>query len=120
MKPKRLRAIALAEWRGLPERPLTPAPAKAIGDVIGKIMADFGLKDRLREDEVIRAWQEIVGEFVAKHSTPQKLKDGVLTVAVLQPTLRFEFDRVWKPEILAKLKARFGSRTVREVRFRVG
>ena len=120
MKPNRLRARALAEWRGLPETALTPAPAKTIADAVTKAMTALGLKDRLREDEVLRAWEEIVGEFVAKHSAPQKLTDGVLTVSVLQPTLRYEFDRVWKREILEKLRRRFGPGTVRDVKFRVG
>ena len=43
-----------------------------------------------------------------------------LTVRVLQPTVHFELDRFWKPKILAKLKERFGSRTVRDVKFRIG
>jgi hypothetical protein len=43
----------------------------------------------------------------------------VLFVNVLQPTLRYELDRVWKKDILAKLQARFG-RMVREVKFQIG
>ena len=83
-------------------------------------MAAWGLKDRFREEEVLSAWQEVVGEFLARHSIPHRLKDGVLDVRVLQPTLCFEFERNLKPEILAKLKARFGARVVREIKFRVG
>lgn len=120
MSPQRLRAIVLAEWRGLPEIPFIKDTAKPVGETIGKVMAQFGLKDRLREDEVLRAWREIVGEFVANHSTPQRLKDGILTVRVLQPTVHYELDRVWKRDILDKLKRRFGSSTVKEVRFRIG
>jgi len=48
------------------------------------------------------------------------LKEGTLFVRVLQPTLHYELDRVWKPRLLQKLKQRFGTRTIREVRFRVG
>ena len=88
--------------------------------MIGGVMEGFGLRDRLREEEVIRTWGEIVGDFVSRHSTPQKLAAGVLTVRVLQPTLRYELDRIWKGDILAKLKARFGAKTVREVRFLIG
>ena len=83
-------------------------------------MSDLGLGDRLREEEVLRSWTQIVGEFVGSHSTPQRLQQGTLTVRVLQPTLRYELDRVWKRDILAKLKARFGARTVREIKFRLG
>jgi len=43
----------------------------------------------------------------------------VLTVQVLQPSVRYELDRTWKPQILSKLQARFGTRIVREVRFRL-
>ena len=120
MKPEQLRARVLAEWRGLPEPVVRPDRAVAVGEAVRKVMAGLGLKDRLRADEVMNAWHEVVGEFVAKHSAPQQLKDGVLTVRVLQPTVHFELDRFWKREILAKLKERFGKSVVREVKFRVG
>ena len=120
MKPEQLRARVLAEWRGLPELVVRPDRAAAVGDAVRKVMAALGLKDRLRADEVLGAWQEVVGDFVAKHSSPQQLKDGVLTVRVLQPTVQFELDRFWKPKILAKLKERFGKSVVREIKFRVG
>jgi hypothetical protein len=48
------------------------------------------------------------------------LKDGVLYVSVLQPTVHYELDRVWRREIIAKLKDKFGARTVREIKFRLG
>jgi len=120
MKPDQLRARVLAEWRGLPELAVRPDRAAAVGDAVRKVMAGLGLKDRLRADEVLGAWQEVVGEFVAKHSSPQQLMNGVLTVRVLQPTVHFELDRFWKPKILAKLKERFGPRVVRDIKFRVG
>jgi predicted nucleic acid-binding Zn ribbon protein len=120
MTPSQLRARVIAEWRGLPSSPPERHNAQPIGDCITKLMTTLGLKDRLREDEVLKAWKEIVGEFIAGHSNPQRLKDGVLYVHVLQPTVHFELDRVWKPEILAKFKQRFGARTVREIKFRVG
>ncbi len=120
MKPEQLRARVLAEWRGLPEPPVRPDRAAQVGDAVRKLMAGLGLKDRLRADEVLSAWHEVVGEFVAKHSAPQQLKDGILTVRVLQPTVHFELDRFWKPKILAKLKDRFGKGVVRAIKFRVG
>ena len=120
MKPEQLRARVLTEWRGLPQVTERPDRAAQVGDAVRKLMAGLGLKDRLRADEVLRAWHEVVGEFVAKHSSPQQLKDGILTVRVLQPTVHFELDRFWKREILAKLKERFGKGVVREIKFRVG
>ena len=120
MKPEQLRARVLAEWRGQPELYVRPDRTADIGDAVRKVMQALGLGDRLKADEVLGAWREIVGEFFAKHSAPQALKDGVLYVAVLQPTVHFELDRVWKRDIVAKLKKRFGARTVREIKFRLG
>ncbi|HEV7401666.1 MAG TPA: DUF721 domain-containing protein [Chthoniobacteraceae bacterium] len=120
MTSDQVRARVLAEWRGLPEVPFTRHAAKAVGGLVSKWMAELGLDERLREEEITKAWAEIVGPFVAKHSTPHKLDKGVLTVRVLQPTVHYELDRVFKPKLLAKLKARFGAATIRELKFRLG
>lgn len=120
MTPKKLRARVLAEWRGLPQTPFAQDRAVSVADGVAKLMQTLGLGERLRAEAVLSAWQEIVGEFVAKHSTPRQLKDGVLTVSVLQPTMHFELERNWKRQILDKLKKRFGARTVREIKFRLG
>lgn len=120
MKPERLRAVVLHEWRGLPYVSFPRDSSRPIGDTLAKVMAGLGLKDRLKEHEVLTAWRDIVGDFIAGHSNPQSLKDGVLYVRVLQSTVHYELDRVWKPQILDKLKKRFGGRTVREIKFRLG
>ena len=83
-------------------------------------MQGMGLGELVRESEVLEAWKEIAGDFLAAHSAPSKLKEGVLYVRVLQPSIHFEMERVWKPQLLEKLKKRFGTRVVRELRFRLG
>jgi len=120
MKPAQLRARVLAEWRGLPEAFVRDDRTTTAADAVRKLMQGLGLGERLKAGEVLAAWREIVGEFFAKHSEPKLLKDRVLYVSVLQPTVHFELDRVWKRDILAKLKERFGARTVREIKFRIG
>lgn len=85
-----------------------------------KLMQRLGLRERLRETEVIDAWSKIVGGFIAAHSAPVALREGVLYVRVLQPALHYELEQISKPEILRKLKQRFGGKTIRDVRFRVG
>ena len=120
MSPDQLRARVLAEWRGLPEVPFARDTARPIGDPLAKVMKSLGLSERLHEEEVFHAWREIVGDFFAKHSSPHRLKEGVLYVHVLQPTVHFELERVWRRDILVKLKKRFGPRVVRDMRFRLG
>ena len=115
-----LRAAAIAEWRGLPERKMRPDRWQASADVLPKLMQRLGLRERLRETEVIEAWSKIVGDFIAAHSAPVALREGILYVRVLQPALHYELEQISKTEILRKLKQRFGGKTIRDVRFRVG
>jgi predicted nucleic acid-binding Zn ribbon protein len=113
-----LRAQVIAEWRGLPDVPFPQDTSKPIGALIGKLIAELGLGTRLREEEIMAAWSDIVGDFIAQHSTPQRLADGILYVRVLQPSMHFELERTMRTEILRKLKLRFG-KSVRDLKFRV-
>jgi predicted nucleic acid-binding Zn ribbon protein len=115
-----LRAAVIAEWRGLPERKTRPDRFHTTADLLPKIMQCLGLRERLHETEVIDAWSKIVGEFIAAHSAPVALREGVLYVRVLQPALHYELEQVSKIDILRKLKKRFGGKTVCDIRFRVG
>ena len=93
---------------------------QAPGDLLPKLMQQLGLSERLREQEVIAAWRETVGEFIAAHSAPVSLRDGVLFVRVLQPALHYQFETISKTEILRKLKRRFGGKIIQNIRFRLG
>jgi predicted nucleic acid-binding Zn ribbon protein len=115
-----LRAAAIAEWRGLPDKPPARERWQSAGDLLPKLMQRLGLKERLHETEVIDAWAKIVGDFIAAHSAPVALREGILYVRVLQPALHYELEQVSKIDVLRKLKQRFGGKTIRDVRFRVG
>ena len=115
-----LRAAVIAEWRGLPERKMRADRWKSPAELVPKLMQRLGLRERLHETEVMDVWGKIVGEFIATHSAPVALREGVLYVRVLQPALHYELEQISKSEILRKLKQRFGGRTIRDVRFRVG
>lgn len=111
-----LRRRVLQEWRGLPsekkEDRTTP-----IFDVLSTVVRKLGLQGRLEEEKVIAAWRDIVGEFLAAHSKPLHLAHGTLYVQVLQPTIRYELDRVWKTEVLHKFQERFGKKIIRDMKF---
>jgi predicted nucleic acid-binding Zn ribbon protein len=115
-----LRANVIAEWRGLPEKRVLQNRWAAPADVLPKLMQRLGLKERLHETEVMEAWSKIVGDFIAAHSAPVALREGILYVRVLQPALHYELEQVSKIDILRKLKQRFGGKVIRDLRFRVG
>jgi len=115
-----LRSAVIAEWRGLPDRKKQIDRWHSPAELVPKLMQRLGLRERLRETEVIDAWSKIVGEFIAAHSAPVALREGILYVRVLQPALHYELEQISKPEILRKLKQRFGGKTIWDIRFRVG
>jgi len=115
-----LRAAVIAEWRGVQQKKARPDRFHTTGELLPKIMQRLGFRERLHETEVIDAWSKIVGEFIGAHSAPVALREGVLYVRVLQPALHYELEQFSKFDILRKLKQRFGGKTIRDVRFRVG
>ena len=119
MSPEFLRAKVIAEWRGLEEPPSRKERCASVGDLLQKLLPRLGLSDRLNEEQVRAAWQELVGDFLAQHAVPAGLSGGVLSIQVLQPSVRYELERNWKREILSKLQARFGKKIIREIRFRI-
>lgn len=109
----------IAEWRGIHEPRERPERCHAVSAVLEKILPKLGLSERLSEQQIREAWLQIVGDFLASHSHPAGLADGILTVQVLQPSVRFELERNCKPRILARLQERFGKKTIRDIRFRL-
>jgi len=113
------RAFVISEWRGLPEPPPRPDRRQPVADVIDTVMRKLGLGERLRQEQVLAAWRELVGDFIATHAAPHRLERGTLYIRVLEPTMHYELDRVWKPQILARFRERFG-KGIREIRFQLG
>lgn len=111
-----LRKKVLHEWRGLSNDVITDRAA-GISDLLGKAIQKLGLNSRIKEAEIIGAWRELVGDFLAEHSEPQQLIRATLYVRVIQPTIRYELDRVWKSQVISKLQERFGAKVIRDVKF---
>ena len=106
----------MQEWRGLPSEVRTDR-ARPIGDGLGKLLPKLGIATRIKEADIRSAWLGIVGDFIAQHSQPERLVAGTLHIRVIQSSVRYELDRVWKPEIIRKLREQFGERTIRDIKF---
>lgn len=115
----RLRQQVIDEWRGVFTRRPKPGAPKAAAELVPTVIARLGLSERLTEAQVTAAWRAIVGEFLANHSRPARLTNGVLTIQVLQPAVRYELEINWKRQIVDRLQRRFGRQIIREVRFGV-
>lgn len=115
MSWKSLRRFVVEEWRGLPEKK-EERPLVAVSAAIHQLVAKLGLSERINEADIMRAWREIVGDFLAQHSQPARLVNGVLYIQVMQSSVRYELDRTWRAEILRKLQERFGRTAIKDIR----
>ena len=106
----------LQEWRGF-DNEVRPDRSASVSDLLGKLLPQLGLDTRIKEADITAAWKGIVGEFVAQHSQPERLIAGTLHIRVIQASVRYELDRTWKPEIIRKLRERFGQKVIRDIKF---
>ncbi len=109
----------LSEWLGC-DKPLNPGKnVSAAGDWIDSILKAQFFAESLNEEEVKSAWKEIAGDFIGMHTEPVSVKEGHLVLRVTQPAMRFHLEQM-KPELLKKVKARFGAGKIKSIRFNLG
>ena len=116
----RIRSRVLTEWRGIYEPRDTSRFEHNVSEILPGIVRQLGLKDAVDAESITAAWKEMVGDYLAANSRPVSLKNRVLTLGVLQSTLLYMLEQEFKPQIMEKVRARFGTTTVREIRFVVG
>lgn len=116
---ERTRHALLAAWRGVEDGPLVNLPVVNAADLLSKIVAQAGLAERMRLEDVLGAWREIVGDFLFQHSRPDSIQRGILTVRVLQPSVHHALS-VERPRILKRLQERMGKTAIKDVRMKHG
>ena len=114
-----LRAQIIREFRGAGEPPDLNQNVSTPADLLAGILSDLRLNEGVEETRLRDAWLEVAGEFVAKQTQPMSLRHGVLTLKVLQPSMKFHLEQT-RGELLARLKKHLGGSTVRDVRLVIG
>jgi hypothetical protein len=116
---QRRRHALISAWRGVDEGPIIELPTFSVADLVGKVVAQAGIGDRLKLEEVLAAWRDIVGDFLFQHSRPDSIQRGVLMVRVLQPTVHHAL-AMERPRILKRLQTQMKSAGIKDVRLKHG
>ncbi len=116
---QRHRHWLLTQWRGLADGPLMDLPVKSVEEVLGKVMKAAGLGDRLILDDVLAAWKQVAGEFIAKNTVPDGYLRGVLQVRCTQPSVHHAL-MMEKATLLRKLNEHLGHTKIKDIRIRNG
>ncbi|TDU64569.1 uncharacterized protein DUF721 [Prosthecobacter fusiformis] len=116
---QRRRHALVTAWRRMDEGPVLDSPLRSVADLVGPIVAQAGIGDRMKLEEVLGAWREIVGDFLFQHSRPDSIQRGVLMVRVLQPTVHHVL-AMERPRILKRLQEKLKNSGIKDVRLKHG
>ena len=90
---------------------------KELGTSISSVLQQLGLGPRLKQYEVLDKWSSIVGDHIAKVTTPQRMDSGKLLVHVTRSTWRNELVFM-KKEIISKINKAMNQEIVKDIIFR--
>jgi len=92
-----------------------------LGDAIASFMEISGLGRRSLQDQVSRAWCEVLGAETAAHTRVSRtMRRGVLSVEVDSAALLGELSGFRKAEILRALRAQVKRTYIEDIRFKLG
>ena len=113
-----IRRSILREWYGGEDPPDDNSFAKA-ESLVRAVLKSAGADQGIDEERLKEAWRSIAGDLVARHASPESLRNGCLVLKVLQPAMRFQLEQL-KPQLLGKLREKLGEGVVKSVRFTLG
>jgi predicted nucleic acid-binding Zn ribbon protein len=87
-----------------------------VGELLPTVLKSIGLGQRLKEQEVLGIWAQVVGEEIAARTQPLRVDRGVLYVRVDQSAWLQELHFMEK-EILRKLKEKAPDVELVRIRF---
>lgn len=118
--PKQImRHRLMTAWRGTPDGPLMDLPTLSVADLAAKIVVQCGLANRVKLEDVLAAWEEVVGTFLFKLTRPDAIERGILTVRLMQPAAHHALS-LEKAKILKRLQTKLPEAKIRDIRFRHG
>lgn len=88
---------------------------QSLKSALNTALKQGGIDKAVRQNESLFIWEEVVGKAVAKNSTPEEVKHGVLIVRGATPVWRNELV-LKKTEIVNKLNERLGGRIIKDLR----
>jgi len=110
----------MREWRGCDDPVRSTENVLQAGEFLEEILARVSTaKEAVDVERLREAWRALAGEMIASQCQPEGLRDGVVTLRVLQPSMRFHLEQI-KPMLLRRLRSELGEDQVRAVRFVLG
>ena len=89
---------------------------QSLGEVIKALLKTYKLETGLKNNQVISAWEKIVGTMISRHTKSLAVNNKVLFVKLDSPALIHELSYA-KTKIVDSLNKEVGEEVIEEVRF---
>lgn len=88
---------------------------RTIGDILNQVMRQEGLETPLYQRRLVGAWEEVVGDIIAKYTENKHIKNQTLFVKIANPALRADLTMM-KSKLVKELNSRVGSFVISDIR----
>ncbi len=88
---------------------------RTIGDILNQVMRQEGLETPLYQRRLVGAWEEVVGDIIAKYTENKYIKNQTLFVKIANPALRADLTMM-KTKLVKELNSRVGSFVISDIR----
>lgn len=100
-------------------RPGMDRAAVPIGDLVPKVFAGSELEEPFWQQQLVDAWEQIVGPQVAAHTRPGPVHGHTLVIYVDSAAWLSEIQRFAQGKILANLEQQLENKRFRSLRFQL-
>lgn len=89
---------------------------KKIGEILPSILSRMGIIKGIEQGKAVVFWENIVGDDIARHAKPFKVKKGILYVEVTSSVWVHEL-QMMEPEIRNKINKYLEKNIINKIRF---
>ncbi len=93
----------------------SPSPASSLNELLGSLLEDLGVEDKIAECRAQLAWKKAVGPSLARYAHPLRVHKGCLEVAVPSSVWRSQLSFI-QNDIVARINDEVGREIVRELK----
>lgn len=90
--------------------------AEQVGDIVRMFMRQEGLETPYNEYRLINAWEEVLGQGIARFTGEKFIKNQTLFVKILSPVIKNELF-MGKSNIVKRLNDKVGTQVITDIRF---
>ena len=87
---------------------------QSLGDVIREFLQSYQLEEKLNETKLIKAWEKVTGQMVAKHTEGLYIKNRILFVKVSSAALRQELSYA-RSKLIKALNKEVNSEVIEDI-----